>query len=187
MADYDSGYTGPQIDAGIGLAGTALQPADRFGGWAQYQDSVYTDVARETVNLEVRTPYTVDGLLPASNTDHLDTVPSTIWNGITMQPNMVGEAFSARIDFKAAPNAAGDGYLTFELDIGSGASIDIVQRRFQFSKGSGITHDFSAGFPIFALDTFLANGGKFYLTSSINCEIWGRRLFIQRTYRPFTP
>ena len=77
MADYDSGYTGPQIDAGIGLAGTALQPADRFGGWAQYQDSVYTDVARETVNLEVRTPYTVDGLLPASNTDHLDTLPQS--------------------------------------------------------------------------------------------------------------
>ena len=154
------------------------------GGWATYQDSIYTEGARQTISATTRTSYAVNGLGATTNTDYLRTVGAGIWDGVTLQPFAVGEAYSLRIDFSAAPTQVGDGYLELELDIGSGSEINILERRLSFSKGSGVTHNFSAGFPIFCLGTFNTNGGKFWLTPSINCEVWNRRIFIQRTFNP---
>jgi hypothetical protein len=154
------------------------------GGWATYQDSVYTDVSRQTILADTRTAYTSNGLGATTNTDYLRAVPTTVWDGTTLQPSEIGEAYSIRIDFSAAPTTVGDGVVELELDIGSGSEINIVERRFNFSRGSGVTHNFSAGFPIFCVATFNANGGKFWITPSLNCVVWNRRIFIQRTFSP---
>jgi hypothetical protein len=154
------------------------------GGWGQYQDSVYTEPSRQTILADVLTPYTVDGLGPTTNTTYLRSVPATIWNGTKLPPAEVGAAYSLRLDFSCAPTGALDGVMEFQLDIGSGSQIIIVQRRLDLNKGQGIIHNFSFGFPIFCLATFFANGGTFFITPDIAVEVWNRQIFIQRTFSP---
>lgn len=153
-------------------------------GWVYYKDSVHTDDSRQTIAATTRTLFTVDGLASSTETSYRDTLPTDVWSSNTINPAAIGESYSIRIDIRVAPTVTGDGYIELDLDIGSGSPIKIVESRQDLQKGNGITHKFTAGFPIFCLTTFNTNGGKFYLTPSINCEVWNRGVFIQRTYSP---
>lgn len=154
-------------------------------GWGFWADAEYTTSSRQTISTSTRTLFEVDGLGGTTETGYLSTVPATVWSGDnTIMPTEVGEAYSVRIDCAVAPTASSTGYVELQLDIGSGSQINIVARRLNLAKGQGVTHSFSIAFPIFCLDTFNANGGKFYMTPSVSIELWDRRIFLQRTFSP---
>jgi len=153
-------------------------------GWIFEADSVHTTGSRQTILAGVRTLFTVDGLGGTTEESFSDTLPTDLWDTNTINPAAVGEVYSTRVGINIAPTVVGDGYVELELDIGSGSQIIILDRRLTLQKGSGVTHGFSAGFPIFCLATFNTNGGKFYLTPSINVEVWNKSIFLQRTYSP---
>jgi hypothetical protein len=156
------------------------------GGWTFYDGSTYTTGSRQIMTGGTRYLFLANGLGGTTETRFLYTLPATIWDGAAINPSAVGEVYSIRIQMQAAPTVVGDGYLELTLDIGNpGVSrVDIVERRFNFLKGSGIAHSISAGFPIFCRETFNANGGRFYMTPSINCQVWDMGIFIQRTFSP---
>ena len=52
MAEYKSAYTGEQIDAGIGKANTAVQPADLNSALASKQNTLVSGVNIKTINDE---------------------------------------------------------------------------------------------------------------------------------------
>lgn len=153
-------------------------------GWVYYKDSVYDNASRLSITSGTRTLFSVDGLGSGTETSYRDTLPTDLWDSNTINPSAVGEAYSVRMGFEAAPTVTGDGYIEVQLDIGSGSEINIVESRLTLQKGSGVTHKFSYTASIFCLTTFNTNGGKIYLTPSINCEIWDKNIYLQRTYSP---
>jgi hypothetical protein len=153
-------------------------------GWVYEADSAHTTGSRQTIAAGTRTLFTVDGLGGTTEESFSGTLPTDIWGTNTINPEAVGEVYMTRVGVTIAPTVVGDGYVELELDIGSGSQINILDRRLSLQKGSGIPHGFSAGFPIFCLTTFNNNGGKFYLTPSINVEVWNKSIFLQRTFSP---
>jgi len=153
-------------------------------GWIYEADSVHTTGSRQTISADTRTLFTVDGLGGTTEEGFSNTLPVDLWDTNTVNPAATGEVYQVRIGIQIAPTVVGDGYVELELDIGSGSQIIILDRRLSLQKGSGIAHGFSAGFPIFCLATFNTNGGKFYITPSINVEVWNKNIFLQRTYSP---
>jgi hypothetical protein len=153
-------------------------------GWVYYDDSVHTTGSRQTILAGVRTLFTVDGLGPTTETGFRATLPTDVWESNTINPAVIGETYSARTSLNVAPTVVGDGYVSAQLDIGSGSEINILERRLTLQKGSGVTHSFNTTNALFCLATFVANGGKFYITPSINVEVWGRTIFLERSYSP---
>jgi hypothetical protein len=129
---------------------------------------------------------TVDGLGSTTNTDFLPAGVTDFWdttnNKIT--PQKVGDAYDLRIDFTVDVPANTES-ITLELDIGDGSpDIPVVTRGIQFSEG-GAGQLVSIGFPIFSLSTFLANGGKIYLTpSAAGFDLYNFQIFIKRDFSP---
>jgi hypothetical protein len=153
-------------------------------GWVYEADSAHTTGSRQTIAAGTRTLFTVDGLGGTTEESFSGTLPTDIWGTNTINPAAVGEAYSIRIGLSVAPVSGGVGYVELQLDIGSGSEINILERRLALQKGVGETHIFSVGLPIFCLATFNTNGGKFYLRPSGNVEVWGKSIFLQRTYSP---
>jgi len=153
-------------------------------GWIYQADSLHTTGSRQTISAGTRTLLTVDGLGATTEEGFSNTLPVDLWDTNTINPAAIGEVYSLRLGMSVAPTVVGDGYIELQLDIGSGSQINILNRRLSLQKGNGVEHAFSDGFPIFCLATFNTNGGKFYITPSINVEVWNKSLFLQRTYSP---
>lgn len=161
-------------------------------GWAYYQDGTYTSGSPLSVN-NALVQLLIDGLgtdtekgqLPVNASGN----PIELWNTLTdkITPINAGDAYDLRLDFKAS-TATPSTYMDLKLDIGTGTPVNIVTRTLQFPKGTGTTHSFSVGFPIFSLATFIANGGKLMLDTTglgANVSVWDLGLFIKRDYAAF--
>lgn len=157
----------------------------RSGGWLYYRDSAATSGSPQALTADTRTSFTIDGLQGNTNTDFATTLPTDLWSNSTLQPQAVGEAYSLRIDFKVTPTEQANGqYIELDLDIGDGGGIIIFEQIFTYIRGQNNVHKFSAGFPIFCLDTFFANGGKFNVTSTVNANIFEKAIYISKGRLP---
>ena len=162
-------------------AGLSLTDPRVAQGWGYWQDNANRTGNRQLITADTRALFTVDGLGENTNTDFLGDMPSSVYNGNTIMPNGVGNTYTVRIDYKASSNSVSQGeYCEVALDIGDGGVIEILDDRFDLAKGSGNTHIFSRTYQIFCLDTFNANGGKFYITPSISVDIWDRAISIHQ-------
>lgn len=176
----------PDVLSPLGNVETRLDNLD-FGGWAYWFDSVHTDVSPQTITAGTRTLLTVDGLGTTTELSNLHTVPSTVWDTSTstMQPTAVGEEYDVRVAFTAIPTTVSQGeYLTLELDIGSGSQINIITETLPLLKGSGVNNVFSRPLDVFCLTTFNTNGGKFYVTPSVNMDLHSKSIKISRKFKP---
>jgi len=171
------------VSGGVAYKATLRQLRQADGrGWINISDSEHTQGSPQAVSSGVRTLLTLDALGPTTNYEYRDGLPVDAWSGDTFFVQASGETYLLRPSFIADPETGASGnYLEIELDIG--APVGVI---FQFTVPM-IKNDpsrFSFSIPTFALDTFLANGGKFYVTPNVNCDIYDKALLIQRMSQP---
>jgi hypothetical protein len=134
-------------------------------GWEVYGDSAYT-VGSPLVIANTTAQLTCDGLASSTNTSEKPFGANPLWNTTTnkLNPVSVGDAYDLRVQFKAKVNA-NTAHFDFELDIGGSLGV-IFSRTLNHTKGVNAEGRYSIGVPIFALATFLANGGAINIDST---------------------
>ena len=153
-----------------------------FFGWANYSDSQYTAVSPLPISSGTRTLITNNTGGTSTNETYLNEAAS-LWNNDALQPVAIGDTYDVRISFYCTP-ATNDQDITLDLDIGTGGSpIKIYEETRRMLKGAGQVNSFVFAIPIFALDTFFINGGRFYITPSSNITLYGTTIFITKTFR----
>jgi hypothetical protein len=162
-------------------------------GWAYYKDLQYSSEASPpaslTLTTDVRTQLIIDGLGSTTDKNHLPDGVQDFWNATDnyIIGQKVGDTYDIRVSFDFTTSHQSES-IKVELDIGDKINspeqiIDIAEQSIQYSKSG----DYSvvASLPIFTLDTFLANGGRIYLTSlTNNINITNPAIFIKRDFSP---
>ena len=150
-------------------------------GWENWEDATYTSGSPLSLTASTRTKVTIDGLAASTNTSY-SPVSGDLWDNTNnkITPDNVGDVYDLRLRFQATP-AVSDGYITLELDIGGSEGVILAQTQ-RFLKG---TSEQSMLFvaTVFTLDTFVANGGSIYATSSVGVDIHSIGLLINRTHK----
>ncbi len=94
---------------------------------------------------------------------------SNLWNTTSdrIMPINAGDSYDVRLDLPVTAESASPTELTVELDIQSGGTYGgatVIVNRYALT-GRSTPYTVSIAFPIFALATFVANGGQFWLTT----------------------
>lgn len=97
-------------------------------------------------------------------------------------PYQVGASGIYRVNFKAS-SASNNNFFDISLDIG-GSEGEIVEQTGTFAKGAATTTAFSFSDPFFCENTFVANGGTFYLDPNNTIEIWDITMMVIYTTYP---
>ena len=163
LQGFGSTIIGGAATAGVGGANgfvhlNASSAPSRFG---HYVDA--TKVATpQTFTDGARTKITVDGAGIGGNTAY---DPFGYWDTATSKvaPDVIGACFIIRLNLTVEQLSAGNHEIIIDLDIGG--SVGIISSTTQSSTVSGQVQKFSFVFPVYALDTFKANGGEFYMTA----------------------
>lgn len=155
-------------------------------GWSNYADSQYTSGSPLAVSGGVRTQITINGLGSATNTSLANGMHADVWSGNTFRPSDIGECYNLRLTCIVTQATSGTGtYVTFEMDIGTqGVPFIAATESVSLLKGQGVPTQMTISAPFFTLDTFGRNGGKLYITPSVDITAWSFALFIQRTFKP---
>jgi hypothetical protein len=166
------------------LGNNDITTSDRVSptGWGVYADTA-TPVTDDIVVTTSDTQFTVDGLGGTTNEDYLPKAIrgiGSLWAGDLITPITEGDGLDLRVQFEIVSVTGSPSRIDLKLDIGGGGSIVIVADSKSIKNTSPQTVVFS--FPIFALATFLANGGKINIavdtgTANIN----SRTILLQRT------
>lgn len=153
-------------------------------GWAQYSDGQYTSTSPLEVGVGVTVLLTNNALstiksqLPTGVTDFYDSVTNTI------TPDTLGDGYIVRINMKTH-STSNTGYGELYIDIGDGVTpIKIIELPVTFPRGTGLVNvrPYTSSSFVFALDTFITNGGKIYYESVRgNTSIYDIVFLIERT------
>lgn len=154
------------------------------GGWLNYADATHTEGSPQAVTADTSTLLTIDGEGGTSEQEYRRGITTDVWSGNTFSPSAVGESYLVRVTMKVSKATSNDTTLELDLAIGDGYGIIIADERRPLTKGQGITDNLSFTFPIFCLDTFGRYGGRFFLLATENVDVWGKSIFIQRTFTP---
>lgn len=153
----------------------------QFFGWANYEDSQYTELSPQSFPAGVRTLLTNNTGGAQTNEEYLNE-PSPLWANDKIMPAQIGDAYDLRISFKAK-SATADNFLTLELDIGDGSPVVIFGESRRLLKTAGTENRVAFAIPIFALDTFILNGGKIYVTANADIDVYETGILLIKTFR----
>lgn len=177
MVNYNSAYTGPQIDAAVSLAQTSLQTIDT--GWAQYSDTQYTVGAPFSVDANV------DTLLPNNAGNVIDSQkPSdvtTFYDGSKVLGRN-GDGILITVNAIFTPTSAGTSDAEIWFDIG-GSIGQIYKRILTFPKGSGVERFINFSVSGYTLGTWEANGATAYVRANGTMTIHAIDYIITRTHK----
>jgi hypothetical protein len=161
------------------------------GGWVNLVDSEYPGVGedeetgREAIDADETVQYTVDGLDPATNVEYCGCLGPNVWQDSVFSPAAIGDTYMIRLTFTASSLTSATGqFLNVTLGIGADYETVVADVSVALNKGQDVDTLVSVVLPIFCLDTFCLQGGKFFITPSNDIEIWNKAIFIQRTYHP---
>ncbi len=157
-------------------------------GWAFYVDDENgTEGSAVAISADVRTQVTNDGASSLTNLTQAGTM-GAVWNTSIdrIDPAQDGDAYDVRISFniKTASGASGQS-IELDLDIGGAPGIVLDETR-PLLKGANVTQSFVFAWTVFVADPFLANGGTFNMTPSVDVTCWGSRILITRLHTPTT-
>lgn len=153
-------------------------------GWALYNDAATAlEVNQVTVPANTRSLITIDGgagsILTHVNGSGIQ------WTNNAHRNNNVGDSFSIRLQFRAQKSgSAGTAYLLVEQDIGSGPP-QIIAAQEQALRADFADHPFTFNFLVYALQTYRDNGARFYLTSSVNVDVWQKSVLIRKDFASY--
>lgn len=151
-------------------------------GWASYKDTSKTSGAPQVITpaggyaaLINNAGITIDTYKPADTAAFYDVATGK------MTPTRLGDYRILTVRFSATCTHP-DTLMEFGLDIGG--SIGIISKDFRiFPKGAGVQHDVTFVSPVYALDTYLANGSiakLMVLNGDVN--IWNVEYQIARVF-----
>ena len=137
-------------------------------GWGYYiedQSVVSTQLITTTASKLI-----IDGAGATSNSEYLPLAIrgiSELWDTVNNKiiPINIGDDYALRIDLKVTAKTGAPTELKLDLDIGGGASPSIVIVERFIATAKAPPYSISVGFPIFSLDTFIANGGQIFLST----------------------
>jgi hypothetical protein len=157
--------------------------ANEGAGWAFYTESTaITQGTAQAISASTRTQLLNDGLGAATHAGQIQDmiVP---WSSDKLNVEL-DCAYNVRLTFHGQiASGAGGEYFTAELDIGGAIGVT-WEGTSVFPKGAGNDHGFEFSIPLFARSTFVANGGKFYITPSVDMDLWDVRVLVGRVYQP---
>jgi hypothetical protein len=172
----------------LAIGNNNINGSDRINptGWGFYADG---DTVTQTVPALVGSAikFSVDGLGGTSESGFLPRVirgSSELWDTSTddIIPITVGDAYVMRIGFTATAKSGSPNIMTVVLDIGStgGVTIPIVET--SIATPNSFPRKIMIAIPIFALSTFLTNGGQILMyTDTGTIDIEERTVLIERT------
>lgn len=137
-------------------------------GWAYYVDSK-TGASVQTITTSASVlecdgagATTEDSYLPISIRGS-----GSLWDTTNdlITPIEIGDSYSCRVDITVAAKSGSPHELTFDLDIGGGATPTVVILEKYIGLAKTPPYKLSIGFPIFCLSTFKTNGGQFFLST----------------------
>lgn len=106
-----------------------------------------------------------------------------LWINDEIRPIAVGDAYDVRLTF-VAEAGSNETDITLDLDINPGGTPNIIyQETRRLLRGSNTPNNFSFSIPIYTLNTFVTNGGSFYVTPSVDTDIYGISILIVKTFR----
>ncbi len=179
LADNSAGAISPQDIRDSVVSGRANEGA----GWAFYTEgTAITQGTAQAITASTRTLLLNDGLGAASHAGQIQNmiVPWSS-NKLNVELNC---AYNVRVTFKGQiASGVGGEYFVAELDIGGAIGVTWTGTSV-FPKGAGIEHGFEFSIPMFARSTFVANGGSFYITPSVDMDLWDARVLVGRVYQP---
>lgn len=154
----------------------------RIQGWGQWQDTDTTvGSPSQTLTAGVRTLWTNDGGTVTIEKNPSDAVTS-MWNTSTNTHIPISEfdIYHIRASFTAENYAGATPYIDVELDIGGGIGV-VYSDAIALRKG-GAAQAVTFAFPVYTGSTYLANGGKIYLTynGTGTCDIYKSSILIVR-------
>lgn len=174
-------YVADGAGSGAWTAQTAL---DSYTGWVQYADSTYTSGSPLAVASGVRTKLTNDGGTEALTSQlPLDAAGNSMWDTTNSKivPISENDGYDFRLNFVADPAGTTDTFIEIELDIGGAVGV-IFKKTVPLAKG-GAAQQVVFSAPVYAGDTFFANGGEFYVTPDVNTDIYDISVHVSRTHR----
>ena len=166
----------------MNLMELAIKSIEEVPGFGNYDDDISSNLSVTSSP----TKLTINGLGSQSNEDYLPYAirgTSSLWNTTTnkITPINIGDEYNLRIDFNILTKSGSTSKLNLILDIGNLAtpSIPIVERDISVTKTTPFS--ISVGFPVYALDTFKANGGQIFLSTDTGIVTIGQRdIYISR-------
>lgn len=170
------------VQGGNSRKTTVGQIARVASGWGLYVDAA-TALQANAISLTAgqRTLFTVDGGT-GSITTHVNG-SGIQWTGNEQRGTVIGASYSTRLTFNATKSGGGGttAYILVEQDIGDGAGPIIAAQEVALRSDS-VSHPLTYNFLSYALDTFQANGARYYITPSVNITVWGKQVFVRRDY-----
>lgn len=177
MVDYNSSYTGAEIDAAIAKANTSLQMTDT--GWGNYADTAYTSGSPFLVLADT------DTALPNNKGATIETQkPSdvtTFYDGSVITGRN-GDGILATIDAVLLPTSVGTTFVELWFDIG-GDFDPLYKQIISFPKGNGVARSLNYTTAAFTLDTWQTNGATVYIRANGPLSVYDIRYVITRTHK----
>lgn len=132
-------------------------------GWGLYLDDQYTLASPLVIN--AGTTVLFPNNMASKNETYLPS-DGTLYSGNRITPNTLGSSLALRVTFKAK-SSIGNGGFSVSVDISAAGdgSITVVSYPTRMLRGSGIEAVYTVNLPMYALETFIANGGAVRITS----------------------
>lgn len=151
-------------------------------GWGYYVDNTAQVFGNSYSKL------TISGTGSGSDSTHLPIGirgSGELWDSSTnvITPMAVGDAYDMRLNLPVTAETGSPTEITIQLDIGGGASPSIVVASRYAGAGRATPYTITLGFPIFTLNTFITNGGQFFVkTDSGSVTITNPGLLLVRNH-----
>lgn len=160
----------------------AIVALQEIPGFGNYDD----DVASDLTITSTPSKLTINSLGSQTNEAYLPYEirgTSSLWDSATnkITPINIGDEYNLRVDFTISAKTGSPSEIDFTVDIGgqSTITIPILKRTIPITKTAPFS--FNVGFPIYALDTFKANGGQlFFNVNSGTVTVAARDIYISR-------
>jgi hypothetical protein len=149
-------------------------------GWAYFNDAASDlEVNAQAITANTRTLLTIDGGT-GSILDYVDG-SGIEWTSNAHRNNNVGDSFTLRLTFQAKKATGTAAFILVEQDIGDGTPQIVAAQEVQMRQDT-LGHPLTFNFIAYALNTYQANGAKFYITATSNISIWDKAVLIRKDY-----
>lgn len=167
---------------------TTLENNDKFNyqGWENVEDALVTTPDIAVTSTPTLLTIDDEGVSNDTNRDYLPNILAigeSLWDvaNSKITPAVEGDTYLIRLNLGLTNPMTSPTVLTVELDVGSGSGPTNVRSEKVHFIEKVMPYNISFTFPVFITDTFLANGGRFFLsTNAGSLDVTNRSIFISR-------
>jgi len=151
-------------------------------GWADYQDTTFTDVSPQALTAGVPNKIQIDG--GVARTAELPTGVTALWD--TADDFIIGPVVGSglMVTFETTiRRASGNGAWEWDswIDVGDPSGVPLYSRHYSVVGSDDKFKTWTTA--AYCLDTWVANGGKIFIQPTVNAECYGSRVIIHQTHR----